>query len=727
MADSDVNLKVKVDTKEASASVEKFSKETTSTLEEATKKSKKHFEELFNPSIASELIVPVGLVIAGVGLIAEVAKKAFESLSEIATVASEIKKVNDQFDFLAEKAGASGVVLRESFSKINNGVLETKDVLKAANTALTNLTLPAESIVKNFEAAKRAAIALGGDTVTNFESINTAIATGNTRVLRQIGLFIDAGTATEKYANSLGIATKFLSDGQKQAAIFEAIQNKVAANFSNVDLGAKSTAISFKQFGTSAAELGDSVALGLNKIFGPAVQALLARFSSGLSGLANEILVRVGTQTQKAVASQELFNKKLEETTEAVAKYQEQVKRDPSDGFAVAALSVNKKLLASLEAQKQAAIDKDQAEQDSHLKFAANSTKRVELTDQEIKLQLELLKAKDEFSAKVLALESASTQSVLQRSTNIVDIENALAERQVQIQTEAQDKIVALDRQHALDHLGTAEELAIAKAAITDKALQDEEQATIDAHQRIYEEQIKSYDKTHLLDNQFALESLQNQQKLITQQLANASLSAKERAKLEQNLAHVEAEIDKIKVANRASTLATIATLSRSNNQTLATIGKAAGITQIAIDTPVAISKALAAFPPPFNFIAAGIVGIAEAAQAAAIAGVPLATGITQVPSGFPNDSFQASLTSGERVLSVAQNRDLTDFLDNKKDSNNASTDSESSSLSGVKEILSLIANRLGKLENTTIVNIGNKEIVREVREGLRSGQVLAI
>lgn len=84
---------------------------------------------------------------------------------------------------------------------------------------------------------------------------------------------------------------------------------------------------------------------------------------------------------------------------------------------------------------------------------------------------------------------------------------------------------------------------------------------------------------------------------------------------------------EKEMISNRSATLNTIATLQRSNNSTLAAIGKAAAITEIAIQTPVAIARALAAFPPPFNFAAAGLVGAAMAAQAAQIAGVQLAEG----------------------------------------------------------------------------------------------------
>ncbi|KAA5841987.1 prothage tail length tape measure [Pseudomonas chlororaphis] len=67
--------------------------------------------------------------------------------------------------------------------------------------------------------------------------------------------------------------------------------------------------------------------------------------------------------------------------------------------------------------------------------------------------------------------------------------------------------------------------------------------------------------------------------------------------------------------------------LSQSENKKLAAIGKAAAITQATIDGYLAVQKALAAFPPPFNFAAAAAVGVATAANVANIAGVGFSAG----------------------------------------------------------------------------------------------------
>jgi len=99
----------------------------------------------------------------------------------------------------------------------------------------------------------------------------------------------------------------------------------------------------------------------------------------------------------------------------------------------------------------------------------------------------------------------------------------------------------------------------------------------------------------------------------------------------QQSAAKKEIEIQKIKdealKADRLFTLNTLTTLARSSNKELAAIGKAAAVTEIAIQTPLAVSRAFGAFPPPLNFAAAGLVAAAMATQAAQVAGIQLADG----------------------------------------------------------------------------------------------------
>lgn len=65
-----------------------------------------------------------------------------------------------------------------------------------------------------------------------------------------------------------------------------------------------------------------------------------------------------------------------------------------------------------------------------------------------------------------------------------------------------------------------------------------------------------------------------------------------------------------------------LATLTRSSSEELRAIGKAAAIIQATIDGVLAVQKALASAPPPFNFALAAAVGAAAAVNVAEIAGM---------------------------------------------------------------------------------------------------------
>ncbi len=88
------------------------------------------------------------------------------------------------------------------------------------------------------------------------------------------------------------------------------------------------------------------------------------------------------------------------------------------------------------------------------------------------------------------------------------------------------------------------------------------------------------------------------------------------------NQAKIEDARNKASLENASEFFGTLATLTQSENKKLAAIGKAAAVAQATVDGFLAAQKALAAFPPPFNFVAAAAVGVATAANIASIAGV---------------------------------------------------------------------------------------------------------
>lgn len=194
--------------------------------------------------------------------------------------------------------------------------------------------------------------------------------------------------------------------------------------------------------------------------------------------------------------------------------------------------------------------------------------------------------------------------------------------------------------------------------------------------------------------------------------LAQEGLSAKQRQDTLAKEADFKKQLNEREKQDRLQTLNYISSLQNAKTKELQVIGKAAAITTATIDGILAVQKALSAFPPPFNFAFAALVGTATATNVARIAGVELATGITEVPAGYPNDTFPARLTSGERVVDAKTNQDLKSYL---------------SGGGGNSEILQAILAKIDRLETNVTVNVGNKTIVDEVREGIRAGRVIDV
>lgn len=88
-------------------------------------------------------------------------------------------------------------------------------------------------------------------------------------------------------------------------------------------------------------------------------------------------------------------------------------------------------------------------------------------------------------------------------------------------------------------------------------------------------------------------------------------------------MAQLHARYNEERLSNASTFFGTLAQLANSENKKLAAIGKAAAIAQATIDGFLAVQKALASAPPPWNFAIAAAVGVVAAANVASIAGVP--------------------------------------------------------------------------------------------------------
>jgi TP901 family phage tail tape measure protein len=122
---------------------------------------------------------------------------------------------------------------------------------------------------------------------------------------------------------------------------------------------------------------------------------------------------------------------------------------------------------------------------------------------------------------------------------------------------------------------------------------------------------------------------------------------------------------NKEKIAAQKDTLAQISTLSQSSNSALFAIGKAASLSLAGINVAEGVTKALSAFPPPFNFAAAAAVGAAGAVQIARIASAKppsagnFAEGGIIEGSSQTGDRLSANVNAGEAIFNKRQQENL--------------------------------------------------------------------
>lgn len=196
---------------------------------------------------------------------------------------------------------------------------------------------------------------------------------------------------------------------------------------------------------------------------------------------------------------------------------------------------------------------------------------------------------------------------------------------------ETSAKELEMERQSAANKQALSGETAAIEAA--NRALRNEEEL-LDTQTHL--EELKNLTLTAQLEriNQMLIQdqsatvqnALEQRKRVIQTQMGNEELKRSEDALFQFRKAKRQAEVQ-----DQTTFFSTVSTLSSSNSKALAAIGKAAAITQIAIKTPEAAASSFAFGAsiggPILGSIFEGIALTAMAAQAAQVAGVPLAEG----------------------------------------------------------------------------------------------------
>jgi hypothetical protein len=240
-------------------------------------------------------LMGAGAAVAALGVAAFAVKEAFDLVFN----AEQIKAVNQQFEMLSTNAGITADTLKSGLVEAGGGMATDTELLQAANKALVEMGVSAKQLPETLTLARQVTAVFGGDLIQNFEGINQAIASGNVRLLKHMGIIVDQKKAYDDFAKSIGTSADMLSKQGQQQALMNAVLAAGAKEFKGVDLNVKEATNTWKVFKTTMAEIGEATAVIFNTVFGKIVIGMLHAASEAAKvflGLSKQIF---GTETEK--------------------------------------------------------------------------------------------------------------------------------------------------------------------------------------------------------------------------------------------------------------------------------------------------------------------------------------------------------------------------------------------------------------------------------------------
>jgi hypothetical protein len=204
-------------------------------------------------------LTEAGVVLGTVGVAVLALKTAFDMTLEAET----IDRVNKQFVMLGKNAGVVTATMKEQLVAATGGMAAETEVLQAANKAFIELGASAAKLPQIMQLAKQYTAAFGGDLVQNFENLNRAIASGNQRMLKQMGIVVDINKAHEAYAKSIGVAVNNLSDEDKRQATLNAVLDKGSKSLKGITADSKSATVQWQQMKVAVKEFWEQLSIAV--------------------------------------------------------------------------------------------------------------------------------------------------------------------------------------------------------------------------------------------------------------------------------------------------------------------------------------------------------------------------------------------------------------------------------------------------------------------------------
>lgn len=186
--------------------------------------------------------------------------------------AAEVERLDLALEAVGASSGKGYEALKQASDSMRTVGIQAAQAQKTTlKFAQSNIDLSKSADIARVAQDLSVASSMSGEEALS--SLTMAITTGNTRILRQVGITTDAGTAYGRYASSIGKAAKDLTMGERRQAVMNLVLQEGTKAAGAFALSLQSPAKLVEEFSQLNKELQVTMGAALLKGFGPIIKS----------------------------------------------------------------------------------------------------------------------------------------------------------------------------------------------------------------------------------------------------------------------------------------------------------------------------------------------------------------------------------------------------------------------------------------------------------------------
>lgn len=363
---------------------------------------------------------------------------ALKSAFDAALEGERIKAVDAQFQQLASNIGLSASKLKSDFMGAVEGELSMTESLKLANDAMIKLGSSAKRLPEIMELAQQRSVVMGEDLTQSFSEITNALASGNERALKKLGLSVDTKKAIQDYAKDLGVTVSSLSEAGKKQAVMNAALEAGKAKFQGITQAVTPLSQSLDRLGGAFGDLTDYIKKSIAGFTG--FKAVIDFVATGFRNLGDDIKIKFGNEADAATGKISALRTEIKTLETGL---QGEV---PKAGFFSKLLGVTDEDLAKQREVTQQMIDDKKAQIEELKKTAGAQDGGTGKTVDDSAVNTEAQREQaSKFQKELISMRQARADAEIQIAANETQLIQAENEKRIAMAADLQSQIVAIE------------------------------------------------------------------------------------------------------------------------------------------------------------------------------------------------------------------------------------------------------------------------------------------